>query len=94
MNSYGFLYAVGCILLLLGERMLGDSQLLRYILSITSGILALIGSFITSNSVLKCKSKSKTSTGLPQNLDLMYFGLSLYICLHNRCCLGRSEFGR
>ena len=60
MNSYGFLYAVGCVLLLLGERMLGDSQLLRYILS-TSGIISLIGSLITSNSILKNASPNQKS---------------------------------
>ena len=78
MNSYGFLYAVGCIFLLLGERMLGDSQLLRYILS-TSGILALVGSLITSNSMLKNASPNqKIALAYPRTLILCTFG-SLFI---------------
>ena len=81
MNSYGFLYAVGCILLLLGERMLGDSQLLRYILS-TSGTIFLIGSLITSNSILKNASPNqKQALAYPRILILCTFGsLFVYAC--------------
>jgi hypothetical protein len=68
MNNYGILYALGCIFLLLGERMLGDSQILRYILSI-SGTLALLSSlYISMQTHKNANEGQRKALSYPQTL--------------------------